>query len=145
MNTKSRHLLVSLLVNILTITYLSSALAEGEKPSDCVSNAKVEVGAMGMVDEVILQKHIDKMQGQLKRVRHARGSRLSQKTEMKQHISDMQAAMQELHKEMYVGGCKESMHGAPVEVRVEMIQKRMDAMQKLLDQLLEHIAEQEKE
>lgn len=134
-----------LLASVLTLAFLSPAMAEEHQHVVCDENAKIEVDNMGMVNEAALQKHIDKMQVQLTKVRHARGSHVSKKRELKQHIADMQEAMKELHKEMYIGGCKESMHGAPLETRVNMMQKRIDAMQKMVDQLVEHLAEQQPE
>ena len=118
MSTLYKHLFASLMAMVL----ISPAMAEGDHHRGCDSDATVELRKMGMVNEEALQQHIDKVKTQMKKVRHARGSHVSQKMELKRHLSDMQSAMQELHNQMYADGCEGAMHGASVDTRVEVME-----------------------
>jgi len=132
-----------LLPPLMTLALINPALAEVDHHRGCDNEATVELGKMGMVDEAALQTHIDKVKAQMKKVRHARGSHVSQKLELKRHLSEMQAAMQELHNQMYAEGCEHAMHGASVETRLEVMEKRMGMMQQMMGQMIEHLSEQE--
>lgn len=131
-----------LLATIMALALITPAMAEGDHHRACDSEATVDLGKMGEMSEKVLQQHIDKAKDQMKRVRHARGSHVSQKLELKRHLSDMQAAMQELHNQMYAAGCEEAMHGASVETRVDVMEKRMGMMQQMIEQMIEHMSEQ---
>lgn len=139
MNKFSKYLLAP----VMTLALIAPAMAEGEHHRGCDNDAAIELGKMGKVNEETLQQHIDKVKAQLKKVRHARGSHVSQKTELKRHLREMQAAMQELHNQMYAGGCENAMHGASVETRLEVMEKRMGMMQQMMRQIIEHMSEQE--
>jgi len=132
-----------LLASVLTFSFLTPAMAVEEQHRVCDSDATVELGKMGMVNEAALQEHIDKVKAQMKKVRHGRGSHFSQKQELRKHLSEMKSAMQELHNQMYAGGCKESLHGASLETRIEVMEKYMGMQQQMIEQLLEHLSEQE--
>ena len=132
-----------LMASVLTLTFMSPAIAEEKQHRVCDSSATVELGKMGMVNEEVLIEHMAKVKDQMKNVRHARGSHVSQKRELKKHLSEMQAAMQTLHDQMYASGCEGAIHGASLEVRVEVMEKHMGMMQQMMEQLLEHLSEQE--
>ena len=139
MNTIHKHLLAS----VISIAFLSPVMADETHQNGC-ENATVKLGSMGVVNEQALQEHIDKLNEQMTRVRHAGSSQLTKNKELKQHIEDMQAAMQELHNQMYAGGCKEAIHGASMETRVEVMEKRIGMMQQMMEQLVNHMSEQTK-
>lgn len=138
MNTMRKQLLAS----VVSMALLSPVMAAENHHSDCNSGSTVGIGKMGMVNEASLQAHIDKVKAQMKKVRHARGSHVSQKLELKRHLSDMQAAMQELHDQMYAEGCEASIHGASLETRIEVMEKRMGMMQQMMEQTIDHLSEQ---
>ena len=140
MNAFSKYLLAPVLV---TLALTAPAMAEGDHHRVCNNDATVELGKMGTVNEEALQRHIDKVKAQMKKVRHARGSHMSQKLELKRHLSEMQDAMQELHNQMYAEGCENAMHGASVETRLEVMENRMGMMQQMMEQMIEHMSEQE--
>lgn len=139
MNKFSKYLLAP----VVTLALITPAMAEGDRHRGCDNEATVELGKMGNVNEEALQQHIDKVKEQMKKVRHARGSHVSQKLELKRHLSQMQAAMQALHDQMYAEGCENAMHGASVEARLEVMEKRMDMMRQMMGQMIEHMSEQE--
>lgn len=97
MNTVHKQLLAS----AISLTLLTPVMAAENHHDDCNSDSTVALEKMGKVNEASLQMHIDKVKDQMKKVRHARGSHASQKLELKRHLLDMQAAMQELHDQMY--------------------------------------------
>jgi len=112
--------------------------------SGCDGGVTVKLGQMGTVNETVILKHIDKMEQQMKNVRHGRGSHVSRKKALKQHLSEMQVALQEIHDQKYAAGCKSAMGDASVEMRVEVMEKRMDMMQQMMKQMVENLSEQVK-
>ena len=133
-----------LLLSIIAVVPISNALADEERHQVCDSDTMIELGKMGMVNEEALLDHIAKVKEQMKSVRHARGSHVSQKRELKKHLSEMQSAMQELHNQMYAGGCGEAIHGASLETRVEVMEKHMGMLRQMMAQMLEHFSEQQR-
>jgi protein CpxP len=137
-----------LLASLLTIAFLSPAMADekmmDKKAQDCEGGATVKLGQMGTVDEAALQKHIDVMKLQMKNIRHGRGSHGSRKLALKKHLSEMEAAVQEMNDQKYAAGCKDVMSDASVKTRVEVMEKRMDMMQQMMKQMIENLAEQTK-
>jgi len=97
---------------------------------------------MGMVDEEVLLAHIDKVKEQLKKVRASKFHD-NQKLELKQHLLNMQEAMEELHNQMYADGCKEARHGASVETRVDVLEKQVNMVQEMMQQVIDHMAERD--
>ena len=140
MNLIHKHLLAS----VMSIALLSPAMADETHHQGCKDEATVKLGSMGVVNEKALQDHIDKMNEQMNKVRHAGSTRLGQDKELKQHMADMQAAMQELHNQMYAGGCEGAIHGASMETRVEVMEKRLGMMQQMMEQMMGHMAAQPK-
>lgn len=129
---------------VTTMFSLQPAMAEEAGHRTCNGSATVEAGKMGMVDEAALQAHIDNVKEQLKTLRSSGGVRHLRKEELRRHLSNMQAAMEELHNQMYAEGCEEARHGASVEVRVEVMETRMNMLQQMMEQLIEHMSELEK-
>jgi hypothetical protein len=113
--------------------------------SGCDDKGVVAVDEMGIVNEALLQQHIDKVKAQMERIHTLSGPRVAQhRREMRQHLAEMQSAMQQLHNLMYAGGCDATQHGASLDVRVQVVEKRLDMMQQMMEQMIEHAAEQEK-
>ena len=141
MNALTRILFASLVATGVTTAFLLPAMAEENRKNGCDDNVTVKLGQMGTVDEEALQKHIDKMEQQMKNLRHGRGSHVSRKYALKQHLSVMRVAVQEIHDEKYAAGCKDSMSDASVETRIKVMEKRMDMMQQMMKQMVEHLSE----
>jgi chaperonin cofactor prefoldin len=140
MKTINMHILALVITGIFT----SPAMATEAGHESCNDEALIHVDDMGMINEESLRNHMDKVKEQLQKVRHARGSHLSQRLELKRHLSDMKDAMQEIHNQMYAKGCDVARHGASIDVRVQVIEKHMDMLQQMMEQILEHLSENEK-
>jgi hypothetical protein len=135
----------NILATVIGVTLASPVMAEEHKHDSCGDKESVSINEMGIVNEALLQQHIDKTKGQMERVRHLSGPQVAQhKREMKQHLTEMDAAMQLLHNLMYAEGCEASLHGASAEVRLQVVEKRLDMMQQMMEQVINHISEQEK-
>jgi len=132
------------LVALVMMTFVVyPVLAEEDNHHGCSGDATVEAGQMGLVDEETLQAHIDKVKVQMGNVHRARAFHGSHKIELKQHLSQMQSAMQALHDQMYAEGCNGAKNAASIESRVEVIEKRMKMMQEMMQQVIDHMSEQE--
>lgn len=103
MKTAKINLLVLM---VTTMFFLQPTMAEEAGHRTCNGSATVEAGKMGMVDEAALQAHIDKVKDQMKAVSSTGGARHLRKEELRRHLSNMQAAMAELHNQMYAEGCE---------------------------------------
>lgn len=141
MKTLPKKLLISVLALGMTISILSTAIAEEKKNPDCDAGATVKLGQMGTVNEESLLKHIEKMKLEMKKVRHGRGSHLSRTKALKDHLSEMQVAVQEIHDQKYADGCKDTRSDASDSTRIEVMEKRMDMMQQMMKQIVEHLSE----
>ncbi len=116
-----------LLAALMTVTLAAPASGRDPARGTCRNGGVIEVHKMGTVDAALLQEHIDEVTSRLKRAGHGRGSRLSYTRDARQHLADMQVAMQVLRDEMYLSGCDEARDGASLDARVEVLEKRMDA------------------
>jgi len=133
------------LVAVIGTACVLSVFAGEVGHRSCEGKTMVSVGEMGIVNEELLQQHIDKVKEQMRRIRYLSGPQVDlRKREMKRHLSEMQMAMQQLHNLMYVGGCGDALHGASTDVRLQVVEKRLDAMQQMMEQMIDHISEQEK-
>lgn len=119
------------------------AMAAEKQHRVCDPTATVEFGQVGEVNETELQNQIDNVKEQMQKVRHARGSHLLQSVEMKRHLLEMQIAMTQLHNQMYADGCRGAVHGASVETRIEVLEKRLGALEQMVSQLVDHLSEQQ--
>jgi len=100
---------------------------------------------MGMVDESTLKQHMEKTQERLKAVRSAQPRSNLRSRLLRSHLEAMRAAMEQLHNMMLEQGCYNSAHGASMEVRMEVMERRMMSLQQMMDQMLGHISELERE
>ncbi len=132
-----------LLASVISVVLASPAIAMEMGHDSCGDKLAVQVGSMGMMNEELLQQHMDKVTQQMKKVRNSSGSQRAKKRELNVHLSEMKAGMQALHEQMYIEGCKASMHGATAEVRLEVMGKRLDMMQKMMEQMIENLSERE--
>ena len=126
--------------------YPLMALGEESTHQECESvDVKISVGRMGMVDESTLKQHMEKTQERLKAVRSAQPRSNLRSRLLRSHLEAMRAAMEQLHNMMLEQGCYNSAHGASMEVRMEVMERRMMSLQQMMDQMLGHISELERE
>ena len=142
MNTIQKKIALALAV---TVGMNISAMADEKGHRVCDPTATIEIGQQGKLNEDALQKQIDTVKDKMQRVRHARGSHLLRKEEMRRHLQAMQTAMTELHNQMYEEGCHGAIHGALVETRVEVVEKRLGMLEQMVSQLVDHLSEEQED
>ena len=112
----------------------------------CVEGNKwAYVAGMGLVNEERLQTHIDEMEAELKSAAASLPRSRQQRKSMERHLAKMQQAMREMQGTLTDGECGAAVVAAPVDQRVQVLEKRLDAMQKLLEQLVARQKELERE
>lgn len=109
------------------------------------SKTTIYVDKMGIVNEEMLQEHIDKMQASLDQIKNKTARREEHRKGLRLHLMEMQQAMQKMHNMKLMSGCSEAAHGASVETQLKVLWKRMDMMQTMIEQILEHQKEAERE
>lgn len=112
-----------LLATLITISVLSPVAAGERNHRSCDGNSTIDFKQMGLMNEESLQEYLDNTKQQIKMFRHAPRFHFFRKQEQKRNLSDAMSAMQTLHNQMYVDGCKEAVHGAFLEARVAVIEK----------------------
>ena len=118
----------SLCVFTLTLAAAAPAMAAMDEHNACDADTTIQVGDMGAVNEATLQRHIEDLNSELHRVnviRSARTLRLSYKREIREHLDEMQDAMDQLHTVMYNNGCEAALHGMSVTARLDAMEKRL--------------------
>lgn len=103
------------------------------------------VAGMGLVNENRLQAHIDEMEAELKSAAVSLPRSRQQRKSMERHLAKMQQAMREMQGTLTDGECGAAVMTAPVDQRIQVLEKRLDAMQKLLEQLVARQRELERE
>lgn len=112
----------------------------------CVEGNKwAYVAGMGLVNEERLQTHIDEMEAELKSAAASLPRSRQQRKSMERHLAKMQQAMREMQGTLTDGECGAAVMAAPVDQRIQVLEKRLDAMQKLLEQLVARQKELERE
>jgi hypothetical protein len=135
-----------LIFTVIIGLYPAMVLGEESTHQECESvNAKIKVDRMGMVDEDTLKQHMEKTRERMEAVRRSQPRSGLRRRLMREHLAEMRDAMEQLHNTMLQQGCYNSAHGASMEVRMEVMERRMLSMQQMLDQMLGHISELEKE
>lgn len=129
-----------ILTLVITCAITLPVMAEEVGHESCNEDAMIHVGDMGMINEELLRDHMDKVKQQMEKVYPAR-DHLKKSIELKQHMSEMKTAMKEIHNQMYTKGCEAARHGASIDVRVQVIEKHVDMMQQMMEQILEHLSE----
>lgn len=112
----------------ISIFTTSGALAIEEGHDDCGGGNKIHVSKMGVVGEADLHSHIIWAKDRLRDMRGHSPHGAWNRTESRAHLIDMQAAMKQLHDQMYEGGCTGAIHGATQESRVKVLEKRISRM-----------------
>lgn len=103
------------------------------------------VPGMGLSNEDRLQAHIDEMSVELERARASMPRSNQQRKAMERHLAKMQAVMRDMHGTLTDDACGAIVVAAPVDQRVQVLEKRLDAMQKLLEQMVARQTELERQ
>ena len=131
---------------LITISLFALSVYAKQQP-DCDEAVTVNHHGDEMLDEEALQKHIDGISKQMDAVRlsHTRGPELNRTLELRRHLAQMREAMQELHDQMYLMGCRVEKQEVSLAARVKAMEMQMKFMRQMLDQVIEHLSENESE
>lgn len=121
----------------------ASALASEAQVTGCdPGDATVHVDGMGMVTMTHLQTHMAEMKERLDQARRTQAASSAHRKLLEQHMAGMEKAAEQLTAAVAAKGC---VPGAPtLEARVANLEKRLDAMQQLLQQIVGHQREAER-
>lgn len=108
-------------------------------------DVEVRIGGMGMVDEETLMEHMEETRERLDAVRRSQPRSSLHRRLMREHLAEMRDAWQEMHNVMLRQGCYKAAHGASLEVRMEVVERHVQSMQQMIDQILAHFSELERE
>lgn len=115
--------------------------AERSGEERCAGNNQwAYVAGMGLVDDDRLQEHVDEVRAELDDPSASLPRSRQQRKSMERHLERMQQAMGEMQATITDGACDGAMTAAPVDQRVQLLEQRLDGMQKMLERL---VAQQE--
>ena len=136
-------------IRFALVALLSFAAAPAiSQPMDhagCKSDLTEYVNKMGIVNEATLRQHIEVAQSELDQVRGMSTQNRERRIRLREHLQKMQQAMQDMHDLKLTGNCAAAAHGASLETRVEVLEKRLDMIQDLLEQVIANQKESSKE
>lgn len=131
---------------LISVLLLAQPVYARQQP-DCDEAVTVNHHGDEMLDEEALQKHIGGISKQMDtvRLRHTRGPELNRTLELRSHLAQMREAMQALHDQMYLMGCRVEKQEVSLDARVKAMEMQMKFMRQMLDQVIEHLSENESE
>jgi len=133
------------LVVLLSFAAAAPAISQPIDHAGCKSDLTVYVNKMGIVNEATLRQHIEVAQSELDQVRGMSTQNRERRIRLREHLQKMQQAMQDMHDLKLTGNCAAAAHGASLETRVEVLEKRLDMIQDLLEQVIANQKESSKE
>jgi len=139
------NILKYFIIAMIIFIFSFQVLAVQTVDNSCKKIEKIAVNKMGVVDEVMLQKHINKIENSLSRVKRKSGRRDEHRKLLKAHLTDMQLAMKEVYDLKLIDGCLEAEQGASMEIRMMLMKNRMDLMQATMEQMTGHQEEAKRE
>lgn len=123
-----------------------SFVLAGESDHVGCDQVKVNAGMMGIVNEQTLQKHINQVKTSLDEIKSKPGRHADERRKMLGvHLANMRNVMEDIHAMKVNHGCTEAMHGSSVKARLDYMEKNIDMMQTMIQQLVEHQQEIERE
>ena len=129
----------------LLVSVAPPALSQPADHVGCKSDVTVYVDKMGIVNEATLRQHIEAAQRELDQVRGMSTQNRERRIRLREHLQKMQQAMQDMHNLKLTGNCAAAAHGASLETRVEVLEKRLDMIQDMLEQMIANQKESSKE
>ena len=112
----------------------------------CIEGGKwAFVPGMGLANEDRLQAHIDELSVELEHARASMPRSNQQRKAMERHLAKMNNVMRDMHGTLTDDACGAMVMAAPVDQRVQVLEKRLDAMQKLLEQMVVRQTELERQ
>jgi len=133
------------LAALLSLAAVTPAISQPMDHAGCKGNVTVYVDKMGIVNEATLRQHIEAAQRELDQVRGMSTQNRERRIRLREHLQKMQQAMQDMHDLKLTGNCAAAAHGASLETRVEVLEKRLDMIQDMLEQVIANQKESSKE
>lgn len=130
---------------LVLVVFSSPAISGDLDHAGCDSSVTVYVNKMGIVNEKKLQEHIEAARRALEKIQGMNTHDRERRFRLKEHFENMQQAMTEMHNLKLSGDCAAAAHGASLQVRIEVLEKRMDMIQDMLEQLIKNQSEGAKE
>lgn len=116
--------------------FVTSAVAADVDHVGCANNLTVYVDDMGIVNEGKLQEHIEQAKKSLSEIRGTKAGSEQRRYLLSVHLTKMQQALEEMHNLKLKSDCPEAAHGASLETRVSVLEKRMDMILDMLEQMI---------
>lgn len=121
----------------------SVAAAQEVQLGDCGSGqATVHVSGMGMVTAEHLQQHIERMKEDLDKARRTEAASSAHRKALEQHMQDMETGMAQMETALTKQNCPPN--SVPLATRVEDLERRVNTLQQMLDQVIGHQREAER-
>lgn len=117
-----------LFIVVISIFTTSPVLATEGEHDNCGGDKTIHTAKMGAVDEADLHDHIIWAQDRLRKMHGHTPRAVWGRAETREHLVDMQAAMRQLHNQMYEGGCAGAIHGTTLESRVKVLEQHINRM-----------------
>lgn len=134
----------SIFAAVLSGAVASSAMAQSTDHAGC-NDTMVYVDKMGIVNETTLRRHIEAAQQDLDQIHGMSTKDRTRRMRLQDHLEKMQQAMKDMHDLKLNGNCAAAAHGATLKTRVEVLEKRLDMMQDMLEQLIANQKERSQE
>lgn len=125
----TRHL-TGLFILLSCLLISAPSMADSDRALSCDSSATVELDRLGAVNLAALQEETLRIEAKLKELEHdgRRGSRVTQRVELKRQLRDLTRASQDLHEKMFYEGCKEALRGASLETQLRILEEHLQMM-----------------
>lgn len=129
----------------LVVLISGNALAAGVDHTHCREPGTTYVEKMGIVDEAILQEHMVEMEDQVQRARRTEARSSQHRKLLEMHMRSMQAAMEKIHEGVDDEECLRQAQDVDAQDRMRAMEKRLQTMQHMMDQMIKHQEEAEKD
>lgn len=128
----------------LVLVSVNTSFAAEVDHTHCKEPGRVYVEKMGVVDEAILQEHIAEMEDQLQKARRVEARSSQHRKFLEMHMRSMQTAMEKMHEGVDAEECLSQVQDVDPQDRMRAMEKRMQTMQRMMDQMIKHQEEVEK-
>jgi len=121
---------------------LSAVAGRDAQVSGCgPDEASIDVAGMGRVTRDHLQEHLTKMEDQVKWAKRTEARTSQHRKALEQHLGEMQSALLQLDTDVAARHCVSDMSN---DGRIQILEQRVDALQKIVEQLINHQGEAER-
>lgn len=121
---------------------LSAVAGRDVQVSGCgPDEASIDVAGMGRVTREHLQQHLTKMEDQVKWAKRTEARTSQHRKALEQHLEEMQSALVQLDTDIASRHCD---NNTSIDARIQILEQRVDALQKIVEQVISHQGEAER-